>query len=253
MLKGDGAVIGATYGLLVRAKHFRKRSKDGKTESETDTDGVLGLPCAPPGSFHSLKSLMFMETRRSAEATQEWRGPRKKSHDLKDLPLLTHLHRSHQPYLNWLLKCGLFLFFNVFGFFTCVLSWQGCHFSEWFFKCGHSLSKWTVTKRGWKNQTPSHAHIHFYTFIHTCIHNINPEKMKGASAAEKSRVYTRALEGHEFNGFKQHIHARVHLAFHSIWHCDAHTYTSRPFLLDPTDSLQSALEPRGSSLPLEPI
>lgn len=122
MLKGDGAVIGATYGLLVRAKHFRKRSKDGKTESETDTDGVLGLPCAPPGSFHSLKSLMFMETRRSAEATREWQGPRKKSHDLKDLPLLTHLHRSHQPYLNWLLKCGLFLFFNGFGFFLRVCS-----------------------------------------------------------------------------------------------------------------------------------
>lgn len=56
MSKGHGAVVGATYGLLVRAKNFRKRSKDGKTESGTDTDGVLGSPCAPPGSFRSLKS-----------------------------------------------------------------------------------------------------------------------------------------------------------------------------------------------------
>lgn len=37
----------------------------------------------------------------------------KKSHDLKDLPLLTHIHRSHQPYLNLLVNCGLF-FLTVF-------------------------------------------------------------------------------------------------------------------------------------------
>lgn len=55
MSKGHGAVVGATYGLLVRAKNFRKRSKDGKTESETDTDGVLGFPCAPPALFTALK------------------------------------------------------------------------------------------------------------------------------------------------------------------------------------------------------
>lgn len=48
MLKGYGAVVGATYGLPVRAERFKKRSKDGKMESETDTDGVLGFPCAPP-------------------------------------------------------------------------------------------------------------------------------------------------------------------------------------------------------------
>lgn len=32
----------------------------------------------------------------------------------------------------------------------------------------------------------SYTFLHMY--IHTCIHNINPEKRKGASAAEKSGV-----------------------------------------------------------------
>lgn len=78
------------------------------------------------------------------------------------------------------------------------------------------------------------SYTFLHMFIHTCIHNINPEKMKGASAAEKSRVYTRALDGRECNGFKQHIHARVHLAFHSIWHCDTHTHTQAvPFFWTP--------------------
>lgn len=68
----------------------------------------------------------------------------------------------------------------------------------------------------------SYTFLHMH--IHTCIQNINPQKMKGASAAEKSGIYTRALDGHKCNGFKQHINARVHLAFHSIWHCYTHTH-----------------------------
>lgn len=55
MSKGHRAVVGATYGLLMRANDFRKRRKDGKTEIETDTDRVLGFPCAPPALFAVLK------------------------------------------------------------------------------------------------------------------------------------------------------------------------------------------------------
>lgn len=56
---------------------------------------------------------MYMDLR-SAEATHEWHGRQKKSHDLKDLPLLTLTYYFFQPflfiYVVWMLyKCGLAL------------------------------------------------------------------------------------------------------------------------------------------------
>lgn len=73
-------------------------------------------------------------------------------------------------------------------------------------------------------------------------------KMKGTMYAAESLLHT-------------HTHTRaLNISPHLPSPCthEKKTHTSRPSpqrpdSLDPTDSLQSALEPRGSSLPLEPV
>lgn len=60
--------------------------------------------------------------------------------------------------------------------------------------------------------TLMHISSHAYTYVCTELKSTEDE----ASAAGKFGVYTRALDGHKYSGLKQHIHARVHLAFHSI-------------------------------------
>lgn len=78
-----------------------------------------------------------------------------------------------------------------------------------------------MVKRGRENLTSSNAHTFHHMYIHKCIQIINPEKMRGTmSAAENSGVDT--LGGHKCHGYTQHIHARVHLAFHFIEHSDTH-------------------------------
>lgn len=56
MLKGHGAVVSATYGLLGEGKKFQKEGQRWKErESETDTDGGFRYPCAPSALLKALK------------------------------------------------------------------------------------------------------------------------------------------------------------------------------------------------------
>lgn len=114
-----------------------------------------------------------------------------------------------------------------------------------------------------------HIHSLLHLYIQMCIQNINTLslrntwnfghthsdlKMKGTmSAAERSEVYIWALGEHKSHGFTTHTQHFIPCTVATHTCTQSRPSPLRPASLDPTDSLQSALEPRGSSLPLEPV
>lgn len=118
-----------------------------------------------------------------------------------------------------------------------------------------NVSSFSPTAHPLSHPNPFYKHwqiLRVYTdaYAHTHITKRHSDlKMKGTLAA---------AERPEVSIWSKTTPCIQHRCHSPLLRTNTHTYTRppsplRPASLDPTDSLQSALEPRGSSLPLEPV
>lgn len=92
MAKGQGALVGATYGLLLRAEtekknHRRKRNKDRVRERDPMTDRALKLPrlsfslSLSPGRCSPCAFFFFFSYSRGHKKNQtRWKRKKKRAH-----------------------------------------------------------------------------------------------------------------------------------------------------------------------------
>lgn len=187
-------------------------------------------------------------------------GPQKPWFKGPTPPQLTHT--SHHPHLKLLANCGLFsfcfvLFFNVCSrtatFFGTVLNQ-----SE---RVLHALNGLiSHEKERVREVFFPRTSTHYFTCIYRCIY-----RTWGHTLWEALRLKNEGNNGCCWEAWSIYLrpwihNTNIHWTFHPIFFHHVHTHTHkchpsplRPASLDPTDSLQSALEPRGSSLPLEPV
>lgn len=173
-----------------------------------------------------------------------------------------------------------------------ALAQQGGHSSGWFWtnQKGSCLARSERTHKPWEGEgerkkchyslpcTCTHTHLsHLHTLtVSACIYRCIYRTLTHSLSQKDMNTHTERHSNPKNEGSSgccweawgiylspmtmkyRNTHA-FNISSHSPSSCThTHTHTRppsplRPASLDPTDSLQSALEPRGSSLPLEPV